>query len=181
MTTTSRTPVHTDRHRRLDTSVWENGSNGQRFYNTTLRKSWKHEEEWKESRVSLGRENLLPAAALLQWADAAIGTAIEQEQTADGKEPIASKRRGLLEATVFHKEQDERSTYAVKLRRSYKDGDDWKETAVWLSADDVLAAARLLLRTFDGIDAIIDGSNRSFVDQAKEAFDGTVVEDDIPF
>jgi hypothetical protein len=181
MTTTSKTPVHTDRHRRIDTSVWENGSNGQRFYNTTLRKSWKDEEEWKESRVSLGRENLLPAATLLEWADTAIGTAIEKVQTADGKKPIASKKRGLLEAAVFHKEQDERSTYVVKLRRSYKDGNDWKETAIWLSSDDVLPAARLLLRTFDGIDAIVESNNRGFVDQAKETFDGTVVEEDIPF
>ena len=180
MTSSSNSPVHTDRHRRLDTSVWENSNDGQRYFNTTLRKSWKDGDQWKDSRISLGRENLLPAASLLTWADTAIGVAVDEGSKQEGNKPIASRKRGRLEAAVFQKESEERTRYAVKLRRSYKDGDEWKETAVWLSAEDLLAASQLLGRTFDHIDSIA-GTGSSFVEQAKETFNAKVVEEDIPF
>ena len=182
MATVERTPVATDRHRRIDTSVWENeGSDNRTYYNTTLRKSWKDGDEWKESSASLGRDDLLPCSLLLKWADAQIGKAIEAKTQHAGKKPIASKTRGRLEVAVFTSDNDGKTGYRVKLKRSYKDGDEWKDTAVYFMSSDCLAVARVLERTFDKIDNIAAAKSSSFVQTAKETFDASDGGEDIPF
>ena len=186
MATSPSAPVASHRHRRLDTSVWKNerGEKRQTFYNTTLRKSYKDGEEWKSTAASFNRENLLPAAKLLEWADTAIGKAIEKDVKAESeKKPVASKKRGLLEVAVWQRTGEEGTYYRASLKRSFKDGEEWKESRVWLMSEDCLPAARLLMRSFDTIDELASQPSGSFVESAQEQFSGSVVDpdEDIPF
>lgn len=67
--------------------------------------------------------------------------------------------------------------FAVNLSRSFKDGEEWKQTSA-----DCLPAARVLERTFDDIDELAAQSGSSFVETAKETFSATATDgDDIPF
>jgi hypothetical protein len=82
------------------------------------------------------------------------------------------------------KTTDDGDVYYVSLKRSYKDGNDWKDVLVWLGANEVLAAGRVLTRSFDAIDELYSQRGSSFVDTAKREFDATdsgSPDDDIPF
>ena len=60
---------------------------------------------------------------------------------AKGNQPAAKFRLGYVTATVWKKDD----FYNVVLVRSYKDGEDWKDTDQ-LGAGDLLNAAKLLER-----------------------------------
>ena len=184
MTTTTSSPVFSTRHRRLDVAVWANQGNQRTFYNTTLQRSYRQDEEWKHTSASFGRQDLLPAAQLLEWADATVLDSVEANSKADNEsKPLASKRRGTLDVAVWQKTTEDGTQHRVSLKRSYKDGEEWKEVRVWLGADDCLSASRLLTRTFDAIDNLLsDNRSSSFVETARNEFGATVDEsDDIPF
>ena len=183
-TATERQPKTSTRHRQLEAAVWEN--EGERtWYNVSLTKSWKDGDDWKKTSASFGSEDLLPASKLLDWADFRVGQAHEKNEKAQtAKKPLASKKRGLLEVAVWHKTTDDGDVYYVSLKRSYKDGNDWKDVLVWLGANEVLAAGRVLTRSFDAIDELYSQRGSSFVDTAKREFDATdsgSPDDDIPF
>lgn len=176
---TTNTPVFTTRHRRLETCVWENhGDNGRSFFNTTLRRSYKNGDDWSSTSASLNRDDLLPAAKLLEWADEAVGIAIRDNTKSDGSKPVTAKKRGLLEAVVFKKAGEDGTYFRVGLKRSFNDGEDWKEFRVWLDARDCLPAARLLVRTFDAIDGMISESSTNASQASTANVDG---DEDIPF
>ena len=86
-----------------------------------------------------------------------------------------------MEVAVFTSDNDGKTGYCVKLKRSYKDGDEWKDTAVYFMSSDCLAAARVLERTFDKIDDIAAAKGSSFVQTAKETFGASDGGEDIPF
>lgn len=103
-----------------------------------------------------------------------------QEQAVSKDKPLTSKKRDMLEAAVF---QPKVGSFRVSLRRSYKDGDEWKSVTVWLLVSDCLAAARLLERAFDAIDSHVSASSSSFVAAADNMFGGQAgpADEDIPF
>ena len=183
-TATQQKPVYATRHGRLDAAVWENQGEKSTFFNVSLKKSYKDGEEWKSTQASFGHDDTLGAAKLLGWADDAVQKALaQQEQFHGDKKPLASKKRGMLEVAVWQKQADEKIRYRVSLKRSYKDGDEWKSVIVWLLANDCLAAARVLTRAFDAIDSHVAASGSSFVETAKQTFDAEVTppDEDIPF
>lgn len=57
--------------------------------------------------------------------------------------PVKRFRIGNLTASVWKNEGQERAFYTVDIQRSYKDGDEWKNTTS-LNASDLLNAAFLL-------------------------------------
>lgn len=66
-------------------------------------------------------------------------------------EPAAKLRDGLLNATVWANQTSEGKTfYSTTLTRSYKQGEEWKQSDS-LNTDDLLPAARLLQRAYDEI------------------------------
>jgi len=60
---------------------------------------------------------------------------------AQGNRPEAKFRIGLVTATVWKND----NSFSVALRRSYKDGNDWKDSDQ-LFAGDLLNAAKVLER-----------------------------------
>src|SRR5580658_5053288 len=61
----SRAPVFTCRHRALKAAVWRNETDNGVMFNTTLSRSYKDGEEWRESQ-SFGWDDLLIVAELLR-------------------------------------------------------------------------------------------------------------------
>ncbi len=184
-TVTQKKPVFSTRHGRLDAAVWENQGEKSTFFNVSLKKSYKDKdsEEWKSTQASFGHDDALGAAKLLGWADDVVQKAVQQQEPFHGdKKPLASKKRGMLEIAVWQKETD-KLRYRVSLKRSYKDGDDWKSVVIWLLANDCLPAARVLSRSFDAIDSHVAASSSAFVETAKDTFEAEVVssDEDIPF
>ena len=65
--------------------------------------------------------------------------------------PTAKLRDGVLSVAVWaNKSEDGKLFYSTTFARSYKDGEDWKETTS-LNADDLLKVSRLLQRAYDKI------------------------------
>lgn len=65
-------------------------------------------------------------------------------------QPAARFRIGYITATVWANDNNGKTFYNVDLSRSYKDGDDYKETSS-LGAADLLNAARVLTRAEEWI------------------------------
>ena len=65
-----------------------------------------------------------------------------------GKGPVFSCRHRALKAAVWRNELDNGPMFNTTVSRSYKDGDDWKESGSF-GFDDVLIVAELL-RTCHG-------------------------------
>jgi hypothetical protein len=61
----SRGPVFSCRHRALKAAVWRNEVDNGVMFNTTLSRSYKNGEEWRESQ-SFGWDDLLIVAELLR-------------------------------------------------------------------------------------------------------------------
>ena len=66
------------------------------------------------------------------------------------KQPAHKIRDGLMVATVWENEAQGKIFHSVDLKRSYKDGDTWKETTA-LSARDRLKGANLLTQAYNWI------------------------------
>ncbi len=60
-------------------------------------------------------------------------------------QPAAKFRLGAVTATVWKNSNGDKSFYSTTLARSYKDGDDWKESDSFNSGD-LLNAAQVLRR-----------------------------------
>ena len=45
-----------------------------------------------------------------------------------GDKPIETVRAGCVKASIWKKEKDKMIFYSIKVIKSYKDGDEWKET-----------------------------------------------------
>jgi len=179
-------PVSSTRHRRLEAAIWNNtnAASGKTFYTCSLSKSWKDGEEWKKSTANFGSNDLLPAAKLIDWADATVGKAIDRKAKpeVEGK-PLATKTRGLLEIAVWHKLIEDGDKYNVSLQRKFKDGGSWKKVTVYLLPNELLAAKRLLERSFDAVDEMYANSDNSsaFVAKANDVFNANDEDEDIPF
>ena len=65
--------------------------------------------------------------------------------------PQAKLKDGLLTATVWENQtEDGKIFYSTTLSRSYKKGDDWKESNSF-NEDDLLGIARLAGKAYDAI------------------------------
>ena len=65
--------------------------------------------------------------------------------------PQAKLNDGLLSATVWeNRTEDGKTFYSTTLSRSYKAGDEWKESNSF-NEDDLLAIARLAGKAYDAI------------------------------
>lgn len=60
------------------------------------------------------------------------------------------KDRGLLVTVWANQNKEDQTFYSTTLIKSYKDGDDWKETNS-MSEGDLLRASRLLQKAYDNI------------------------------
>ena len=65
-------PVTSQRYRNLEVAVWHHAGDERAYYTVSLKRSYKVEEKWEDSTISLGNENLLPMARLLERAHDAI-------------------------------------------------------------------------------------------------------------
>jgi len=65
----------------------------------------------------------------------------------EGNKPLQKFRVGFVSATIW---KNESGFYSVKLSKTYKDGDDYKDTDN-LGHGDLLNAARVLTRAEDFI------------------------------
>jgi len=65
-------PVSSQRYRNLEVAVWRRDGEQDPFYTVSLKRSYKVEDAWKESTISLGNDDLLPMARLLERAFDAI-------------------------------------------------------------------------------------------------------------
>jgi hypothetical protein len=57
-------PAHKIRHRGIAVTIWKNSGDKAAWYSVTASRSYKHNEEWKESD-SFGEDDLLLLAQLL--------------------------------------------------------------------------------------------------------------------
>ena len=65
-------PVSSQRYRNLEVAVWHHAGDERAFFTVSLKRSYKVEEKWNDSTISLGNEDLLPMARLLERAHDAI-------------------------------------------------------------------------------------------------------------
>ncbi len=65
-------PVTSQRYRNLEVAVWHHAGDERAYYTVSLKRSYKVEEKWNDSTISLGNEDLLPMARLLERAHDAI-------------------------------------------------------------------------------------------------------------
>ena len=71
---------------------------------------------------------------------------MEEPKAVDmNNQPAKKFRVGYVTATVWENESGDKKFFAVNLSRSYKDGDDWKNTDQ-LGAGDLMNAMRVLDR-----------------------------------
>lgn len=64
--------------------------------------------------------------------------------TATQQKPVYTTRHSRLDAAVWENQGEKSSFFNVSLKKSYKDGEEWKSTQASFGQDDALAAARLL-------------------------------------
>ena len=87
--TAKKGPVSSQRYRNLEASVWRQDSADGPFFTASLKRSFKVEDEWSDSSISLGNDDLLPMARLLERAHDAIDDLYEEGDFAPS-EPTAS-------------------------------------------------------------------------------------------
>lgn len=93
--------------------------------------------------------------------------------------PIFSKRYFPVEVAVFeHRNGDDKLNHSVILRRSFRRDPeaDW-ETTEYLSAQDLLPAAKLLSEAFEAVQRRLQQAFR----EGREATSETVEAADIPY
>ena len=73
-------PVTSQRYRNLEAAIWRQESDQGAFFTVSLKRSYKVGDDWNDSSISLGNEDLLPMARLLDRAHDAIDDLYE-----DGK------------------------------------------------------------------------------------------------
>lgn len=65
-------PISSQRYRNLEASVWRNESAEGPFFTASLKRSYKVDDEWNDTSITLGNDDLLPMARLLDRAHDAI-------------------------------------------------------------------------------------------------------------
>jgi hypothetical protein len=171
-------PAYSRRHRRLQIAVWQNDSPKGTFFNTSLQRSYKDGDDWKKSQASLNRDDLLAAAKLLNWAHSAVNAAVASDATPpSSKQPVSSQKYRSLDVAVWRQEGEKGPFFTVSLKRSYKVGEDWNDSTMSLSNDDLLPMAQLLERAHDAIDDLYEDGDFG---PAEPAANGNGNED-IPF
>lgn len=65
--------------------------------------------------------------------------------------PAATIRDGAMKATIWKNEGEKGDFYSVDLTRSYKQGDEWKETTKGFSGLDLFKATNLLTLAYNRI------------------------------
>jgi hypothetical protein len=86
-------PVHTIRKHSLKVSIWKNETRGGPMYNAVLLRTYKDEEEFKDTS-SLGFSDLANAAKILLDAESWIGEQVAREKAeANSPPPKTSARR----------------------------------------------------------------------------------------
>lgn len=71
-------PVSSQRYRNLEAAVWRRDGENDAFYTVSLKRSYKVDDSWNESTISLSNDDLLPMARLLQRAHDAIDDLYEE-------------------------------------------------------------------------------------------------------
>jgi hypothetical protein len=69
---TAKHPVSSQRYRNLEAAVWRREGDLGPFYTISIKRSYKVEDKWNESTISLSNDDLLPMARLLERAHDAI-------------------------------------------------------------------------------------------------------------
>lgn len=68
--------------------------------------------------------------------------------------PVKNLRDGLIQAAIWENDAgDSKTFHSVTLTRSYKDGEEWKETTQFTGAD-LLRASNLLTQAYNEIKVI---------------------------
>ena len=93
--TAEKRPVASQRYRNLEASVWRQKSADGPFFTASLKRSFKAEDEWSDSSISLGNDDLLPMARLLERAHDAIDDLYE-----DGGVPAATSDPSSIDSSV---------------------------------------------------------------------------------
>ena len=167
-----RQPSFASRHRRLQIAVWQNDSSNGTFFTASLQRSYLDGKEWKRTQMSLNRDDLLVASKLLNWSHSAVAAAVSANASPQqAKGPVSSQRYRNLEVAVWRREGEKDPFYTVSLKRSYKKDDEWHDSTISLSNDDLLPMARLLERAFDAIDDLYEEGDFA---QAESSTDGVV-------
>ena len=65
-------PVSSQRYRNLEVAIWRHEGEQDPFYTASLKRSYKVEDKWNDSTISLSNDDLLPMARLLERAHDAI-------------------------------------------------------------------------------------------------------------
>lgn len=75
---TAKHPVSSQRYRNLEVAVWRRDGENDPFYTVSLKRSYKVEDKWNDSTISLSNDDLLPMARLLDRAHDAIDDLYEE-------------------------------------------------------------------------------------------------------
>jgi len=75
---TAKHPVSSQRYRNLEVAVWRRDGEQDAFYTVSLKRSYKVDDTWNESTISLSNDDLLPMARLLERAHDAIDDLYEE-------------------------------------------------------------------------------------------------------
>lgn len=83
-----------------------------------------------------------------------IQTNSAEKVKADSNEaPLKTFRIGSVKAAIWKNEAEGRSFYSTKIIRTYRDGEEWKETNIY-SHDDLMNVAKLAERAEAYIDRL---------------------------
>ena len=75
---TAKHPVSSQRYRNLEVAVWRRDGEEDAFYTVSLKRSYKVDDKWNDSTISLSNDDLLPMARLLERAPDAIDDLYEE-------------------------------------------------------------------------------------------------------
>lgn len=75
---TDKHPVSSQRYRNMEVAIWRREGEEDAFYTVSLKRSYKVDDKWNESTISLSNDDLLPMARLLERAHDAIDDLYEQ-------------------------------------------------------------------------------------------------------
>ena len=71
-------PVSSQRYRNLEVAVWRREGENDPFYTVSLKRSYKKDDAWHDSAISLSNDDLLPLARLMERAFDAIDDLYEE-------------------------------------------------------------------------------------------------------
>ena len=75
---TANRPVSNQRYRNLEAAVWRHEGDQGPFFTVSIKRSYKVEDTWNDSTISLSNDDLLPMARLLERAHDAIDDLYEE-------------------------------------------------------------------------------------------------------